>query len=96
MVAVGGEGGVDAPEEGFYSVSPATVEIVHESEYEDAGDERVGLAAAVAGSDEAERVGRGVGPAEVAQQAAEVRHVKEGARAPLQSAQCCVSGADWY
>lgn len=96
MVAavVGLEGGVEALEEGVDAVGPASGEVVHDAEHEDADDEHVGLEAAVPRSDEAERVGRGFGPAELAQQEAEVRRVEEGARVSLEAADFRVSGGE--
>lgn len=55
-VGVGLEGGVEALEEGVDVVGPATGEVGHDAQDEDADDERVGLAAAVADGDEAEHV----------------------------------------
>lgn len=85
-VGLGIEGGVEALEEsiGIDGAGPTSGKVGHDAEDEDAGHKRVGLVAAAPGIDEAEHVGRGVGPAEGAQQAAEVRGVEEGARLPLQ------------
>ena len=47
-VGVGLEGGVEALEEGVNVVGPAGGEVGHDAQDEDADDEHVGLAAAVA------------------------------------------------
>jgi len=55
-VGVGLEGGVEALEEGVDVVGPAGGEVGHDAQDEDADDEHVGLAAAVADGDEADHV----------------------------------------
>ena len=55
-VGLGLEGGVEALEEGVDVARPAAGEVGHDAQDEDADDEHVGLAAAVADGDEADHV----------------------------------------
>nr|CAB3447730.1 unnamed protein product [Digitaria exilis] len=77
-VGLGVEGSVEALEEGIDGVDPTSGKVAHDAEDEDADHKRVGLVAAAPDIDEAERVGRGVGPALGAQQAAETVAPEEG------------------
>lgn len=80
------EVGVDASEECADEAPVASGKGGNDAEDEDAEVEQVGLAAAVAGIDEAERVLRGGGPAVAKQHPAEVLCVEEDPRLPLQAA----------
>lgn len=78
---------VDALEEPIDgALRPAGGQVGDDAEDEDADVELLGLGAAIPDGDEAQRVGRGRGPAVVEKHTAEVRRVEEDARLPLQPA----------